>query len=1708
LHPAAAVRYDQRAKPVGGGAVFERFTDRARHILVLALDEATRFNHGYVGTEHLLLALIKEGEGVAASTLQGLGITLEAARLQLENIIGPDTAQSPDPVPFTPRVKNVLELSLREASELGHRYIGTEHLLLALVREGEGVGCQILVRLGCGLGQIRARARVLALLSPEGEKAKSAPAESPSSDASQSAGDMLALFTDRARRVVFLAQEEARTLHHDSIGTEHILLGLVRDREGLAARVLRLLDVSLEPVRQQVTEITGQGQQAPSGHLPFSPKAKEVLELSLRAAREFDHDYIGTEHLLLGLLREKDSTAAQVIVKLAGESGRATDDAGVLAELGAARQALTDAIPPDATGIAEPLDVLGMVLSVLADGTGDRFVRCLEVEACRATLAATPADAQVWPRRALFLGWTVRDLADSNGSLSLMSEAMETLCVAVAAMPTDHRSREAALRQLSRGLGWLASHTGRPKLMAEAATRVRAAVTATAADTQERAASLAMLGESLGTQYEQDSDPRLFGELVAVFREAIRATSPGDQARAARMADLARYLRLRHRTTDEVGLLAEAIALGRELAAGTGIRPGKQAGYRSALARDLVVMYEHRKEPGLITEAVGQAAAAVAILPDDDPEGAEVLDLCGMALAFKWQHTDDTGGALEQAVQWQRAAVARAAGPERAVRQGHLADSLYGLGLATAAPAVLAEAIAADRSALEGLPPGHPDRANCLNTLGLSLLALFQQTGDAEALTEAVSASRAALGSIAPDEPDRARYLANLADVLHAWYQRGDDLAVLDEAIEVARAAVAAAPVRYPGRVRFLRLLGAGLMSRSERTGDEPALEESIRTLRSALASARAGHPGHVDCLLALASALRLKAGRTAGTRQLDEAIKLGRAACAAAGDYAEVALCLGQLGECLRERFERTGEVSCLVEAAEAGRRALTACPVDDPSRALLTSYLAGSLRLLFMQTRDLDVLRQAIDYARQAVAATPADHPAMAIYQNTLNGCLQFLYVRTGEESALVAAVEASRAAVAAMVEGRPERQDCLNNLGLALRALAEHTRDAELMREAVQAGRSALSDVDPGHPDRPARLNNLAASLRSLAMLTGEASHAVEATSVLRKATASWPAGHPHRATGLMNLGRSLMAESAVSGSEVGLDEAERCLAEVGGDRSAPGVIRLWSWSRASLLASRREGGAGDALAAAEAAATLLPQLAPGAMALSDRFYWPGELSMLAAQAAAAAVAAGRPERAVELLEQTRGVAIADLLDARGGDEARLSAKAPALADELADMRSRLAKLGDASSGQRQVEPVRERLDAQAAWDDLAARIRAVDGFASFGATPPARELTRLAGRGPVVLVYAADSRGDALILTGDPASPVRFVPLPGLTEATAGARAEALLAACRLDDSQASMTERRAAQASVLDVLAWLWDTVAGPVLRASGYDAGPGQDEDWPRVWWCPIGVMGGLPLHCAGHHADLASSDPERLGNPRTVLDRVVSAYATTLRGLGQARDRQAYQAARASRAFRALRRGRGRLLVIAVPEVDGAEALPGATNEAEIISALVRESSVLSAPGRSEVVQALPGYEIVHFACHVRLNPADPATGYFVLPDHEHAPLTVADIGALDLPGQLAFLSACDTAVATSHFTNETVHLTGAFHLAGYQRVIGTLWPVADEPAVELCERFYQRLTRNGTESPAPDRAAGALHEAVRELRRRYPDAPTLWAAHTYTGA
>ncbi|MFC7548498.1 Clp protease N-terminal domain-containing protein, partial [Plantactinospora sp. GCM10030261] len=159
--------------------MFERFTDRSRRVVVLAQEAARTLDHNHIGTEHVLLGLIHEGEGVAAKALESLGISGDGVREQVEEIVGPGQRAPSGHMPFTPRAKKVLELSLREALQLGHNYIGTEHILLGLVREGEGAAVRVLLRLGVDLNRVRQQVIQLLAGHPSGGSMAGSPAAGP-----------------------------------------------------------------------------------------------------------------------------------------------------------------------------------------------------------------------------------------------------------------------------------------------------------------------------------------------------------------------------------------------------------------------------------------------------------------------------------------------------------------------------------------------------------------------------------------------------------------------------------------------------------------------------------------------------------------------------------------------------------------------------------------------------------------------------------------------------------------------------------------------------------------------------------------------------------------------------------------------------------------------------------------------------------------------------------------------------------------------------------------------------------------------------------------------------------------------------------------------------------------------------------------------------------------------------------------------------------------------------------------------------------------------------------------------------------------------------------------------------------------------------------------------------------------------------------------
>jgi ATP-dependent Clp protease ATP-binding subunit ClpA len=284
---------------------FDRFSEYGRYALTLAQEEAELHRHDHIGSEHLLIALTRlpEDSGAVRALVQ-INVVLEKLRELVESIIGRGDRAVVGEISLTPRSKKVIEYAVDECRRLNGGNIGSEHLLLGLTREGGGIAAGVLKSLGATLERTR-----LAVadsgndpLSPTLAIASARNAPLPASRGR----DRFGKFTERARRVLTHAQEEAARLSHRYIGPEHLLLGLIREGDSVAGRVLAEMNVQLDATRAAVEQIAGRDETPVRGEVGLTSASKRVFEDTIVQTRRLNHGYIGTEHLLLGVLQSTD----------------------------------------------------------------------------------------------------------------------------------------------------------------------------------------------------------------------------------------------------------------------------------------------------------------------------------------------------------------------------------------------------------------------------------------------------------------------------------------------------------------------------------------------------------------------------------------------------------------------------------------------------------------------------------------------------------------------------------------------------------------------------------------------------------------------------------------------------------------------------------------------------------------------------------------------------------------------------------------------------------------------------------------------------------------------------------------------------------------------------------------------------------------------------------------------------------------------------------------------------------------------------------------------------------------------------------------------------------------------------------------------------------------------------------------------------------
>ena len=312
--PAPEIRVSRASATAMGP--FDRFNDSAKRVLSRAQDEAIRQNHYYIGTEHLLAGMLRDADTLAARALQSLGIDLVKVRTALESIIGHgDRTTSPSEITLSARTKKIIELAVDESRRMRHTHIGAEHMLLGLVREGEGIASGIIESLGVTMPMVRAK--VLELLAASGNPPPANYVTGPPRHGPQ--WSPFTRFSDRAKRVLAFAQDEAIRMGHTYIGPEHVLLGLGRlaemaETDATMKRIFDTLGITLDGLREELGKvIPPTGRESLPTEITLSPETKEIVQIVNDSAVEGS---ILPEDLLVAIVRDEESFAAQILARL------------------------------------------------------------------------------------------------------------------------------------------------------------------------------------------------------------------------------------------------------------------------------------------------------------------------------------------------------------------------------------------------------------------------------------------------------------------------------------------------------------------------------------------------------------------------------------------------------------------------------------------------------------------------------------------------------------------------------------------------------------------------------------------------------------------------------------------------------------------------------------------------------------------------------------------------------------------------------------------------------------------------------------------------------------------------------------------------------------------------------------------------------------------------------------------------------------------------------------------------------------------------------------------------------------------------------------------------------------------------------------------------------------------------------------------------
>ncbi|KAI8721518.1 CHAT domain-containing protein [Fusarium sp. LHS14.1] len=910
----------------------------------------------------------------------------------------------------------------------------------------------------------------------------------------------------------------------------------------------------------------------------------------------------------------------------------------------------------------------------------------------------------------------------------------------------------------------------------------------------------------------------------------------------------------------------------------------------------------------------------------------------------------------------------------------------------------LETAILEARKAVETASDDDPDWSNLLATLAAHLGDKSTATKDRADIEEAIRACRDAIDATERDHADRINRLIFLTYLLNDKFMLAGEMDDLDEAISVAQHAIDEMPEDHPQFLMGLTTLSHRLRDKFVRTGAIPDLERAIAASSHTLQVMPDDHQDRSEQFGELSHLLASRYSSTGAMEDLEKAIQMVKNGVDSMshGNDSQNPLFLQHLGGLLGLKFLRTGSLADLEEGIRVVGEAVAMPLGGDDDRGVILNALGHLLASRCAVTGALADLNEAISLTRQAVDTPCHNQTVLSQRLGNLTVQLQQRFLRTKTAADLEESSQLSKRAMGVLPNDHPDQSRHQHDLGIKLARKFTITNNMADLDEGLQCIRLALERMPRDHSNRAIYLHSLANGLIQKGSETFEPTDVNEWIDVTKEALSLTPENHTDRGELLYSLGVGHLAACAVNKTGGGVEEAIVCFKSALRQPNAPTVCRLQACI--SLLSINPDWK--ESLEAVKLVMGLLPRLTPRSLDNEDRQNSLSEIAGLASDAPAVAIQCEDVAAALDLLEQAQ-------------DELARPAGLNQTKDELASRESQALR----------------RYDAGKEFDELVEHIRQLSNFEDFLQAPGMAAMQDATDRGPIAIINVSVIHCDAILIRQDR---IQTISLAGLSLHTI--------------EEKVLIGDRGSPE-----VLEWLWDTVAAPVLDALGLTQPLSEDDGWPHMWWIPTGFLRQFPLHAAGYH---------RKRSAETVMDRTMSSYGSSVKAILRGRER------------RVSPKGSTNAVLVAMEHTPARLNLPFADAEIKVVSSLCASMGlnvVEPHPLKEEVMTGLQSSIIFHFAGHGSTNQDDPLESFLCLEDVGSNPLRVADLLDLNLkenPPFLAYLSACGTGrIQQERHMDERMHLVSACQLAGFLHVIGTLWEVNDEICVEMARITYEGI-------------------------------------------